>query len=167
MKTYRLNRLFNPQTKRCFDVAVDHGFFGEQEFHLGIENLDQVVRTLVAAAPGCHPAHTRHGAAASGAAGAAQAGARPAHRHRQLLRTHYHRVVETTAGVPVLVRGGGKVTDREILARTEALLKQGAAGIVYGRNVIQHPKPAGITRALMALLHDGLGADAAFAKFLA
>ncbi len=79
----------------------------------------------------------------------------------------YHKVIATAAGIPVLVRGGGKVTDREILARTEALLTQGAAGIVYGRNVIQHPKPAAITRALMALLHDGLGADAAFAKYLA
>ncbi|HYD83209.1 MAG TPA: hypothetical protein VEA63_04140, partial [Opitutus sp.] len=79
----------------------------------------------------------------------------------------YHKVIETAAGVPVLVRGGGKVTDREILVRTEELLKQGAAGIVYGRNVIQHAKPAAITKALMALLHDGLSADEAFAKHLA
>ena len=34
-------------------------------------------------------------------------------------------------------------------------LHQGAAGIVYGRNVIQHPNPKGITRALMAMVHDG------------
>jgi DhnA family fructose-bisphosphate aldolase class Ia len=27
-------------------------------------------------------------------------------------------------------------------------------GIVYGRNIIQHPNPAGITRALMAMVHD-------------
>jgi DhnA family fructose-bisphosphate aldolase class Ia len=79
----------------------------------------------------------------------------------------YHQVIATAAGIPVLVRGGGKVSDREILVRTEELLKQGAAGIVYGRNVIQHPKPAVITRALMALLHEGLTADAAHTKFLA
>jgi fructose-bisphosphate aldolase, class I len=42
-----------------------------------------------------------------------------------------------------------------VLARTEALMAQGAAGIVYGRNVIQHPDPAGMTRALMAVVHDG------------
>jgi len=24
MKAYRLNRLFNAKSKRCFDVAVDH-----------------------------------------------------------------------------------------------------------------------------------------------
>jgi len=67
----------------------------------------------------------------------------------------YHKVIETAAGIPVLVRGGGRVSDREILERTQGLLAQGAAGIVYGRNVIQHPNPKGITRALMAMVHDG------------
>ena len=33
-------------------------------------------------------------------------------------------------------------------------MEQGAAGIVYGRNVIQHANPAGMTRALMAIVHD-------------
>ena len=58
------------------------------------------------------------------------------------------------ARVPVLVRGGGKASDDEILARTEALMKTGIRGIVYGRNIIQHPNPAGMTKALMALVHD-------------
>jgi len=75
----------------------------------------------------------------------------------------YHQVVETAAGIPVLVRGGGRVSDREILERTQGLLAQGAAGIVYGRNVIQHPNPRGITRALMAMVHDGAGVDEALA----
>ena len=51
------------------------------------------------------------------------------------------------------------VSDREILERTQGLLQQGAAGIVYGRNVIQHPNPKGITRALMAMVHDGAGVE--------
>jgi fructose-bisphosphate aldolase, class I len=65
----------------------------------------------------------------------------------------YHRVIEAAGGRPVLVRGGGRVGDEEVLARTRALMEQGAAGIVYGRNVIQHPDPAGMTRALMAIVH--------------
>ena len=73
----------------------------------------------------------------------------------------YHQVVETAGGVPVLVRGGGKVSDRVSLERTAGLLEQGVHGIVYGRNVIQHDKPAGITRALMAMLHDGASVDEA------
>ncbi len=67
----------------------------------------------------------------------------------------YHRVIEIAGGVPVLVRGGGRAPDDEILARTAAVMQQGAAGIVYGRNVIQHASPRGMTRALMAIVHDG------------
>src|SRR6185503_577623 len=67
--------------------------------------------------------------------------------------------------IPVLVRGGGKAPDNEILERTEKLIEQGAAGIVYGRNIIQHANPAGMTRALMAIVHDGASAQQA-AKFI-
>jgi DhnA family fructose-bisphosphate aldolase class Ia len=66
----------------------------------------------------------------------------------------YHHVVRTATGIPVLVRGGGKVSDRELLERTKAILDQGAAGIVYGRNIIQHQNPGAMTRALMAMLHE-------------
>lgn len=76
----------------------------------------------------------------------------------------YHRVVEAASGLPLLVRGGGRVGDRELLERTRALLDQGADGIVYGRNIVQHPDPAGITRALLAMLHEDLDVDAAYAR---
>ncbi|HRE79495.1 MAG TPA: hypothetical protein PLN52_00540, partial [Opitutaceae bacterium] len=56
----------------------------------------------------------------------------------------------------------GKVGDKEILQRTHDLLAQGASGIVYGRNIIQHAQPAAITRALMGLVHDQLSVEAAF-----
>ncbi len=68
--------------------------------------------------------------------------------------SQYHRIITVASGRPVLVRGGGRVSDEEILARTYALMQQGAAGIVYGRNVIQHAVPLGITRALMAIVHE-------------
>lgn len=67
----------------------------------------------------------------------------------------YHRVVETAGDIPVLVRGGGKASDEEILRRTYGLMQQGVRGIVYGRNVIQHANPSGMTRALMAIVHEG------------
>ncbi len=78
--------------------------------------------------------------------------------------SRYHKVIEAASGVPVLVRGGGKVGDREILERTAGLLEQGAHGIVYGRNIIQHANPAGIVRALMAMVHDGATVDVALAR---
>ena len=73
----------------------------------------------------------------------------------------YHQVVQIAGDIPVLVRGGGRVPDRELLERTDAVLAQGAAGIVYGRNIVQHPNPAGITRALMAMLHENASVDEA------
>ena len=73
----------------------------------------------------------------------------------------YGAVVRTASGIPVLIRGGGRVADEEIFRRTHALLAQGAAGLVYGRNIIQHDRPAAMTRALMAMLHDGADAQQA------
>lgn len=73
----------------------------------------------------------------------------------------YPRVIEAAGGRPVLTRGGGRVSDEEVLRRTEGLMQRGAAGIVYGRNVIQHERPAAMTRALMAVVHDGSSADEA------
>jgi len=72
----------------------------------------------------------------------------------------YHRVIQA-ARVPVLVRGGGKANDIEVLRRTEQVIAQGAAGIVYGRNIIQHPNPAGMTKALLAIVHNGVTAERA------
>ncbi|MFB9375359.1 class I fructose-bisphosphate aldolase [Kineococcus gynurae] len=75
----------------------------------------------------------------------------------------YAKVIRVAGGVPVLVRGGGRVDDETLLTRTVAVLDAGASGIVYGRNIIQHADPAGITQALMAVLHRGVGVSDALA----
>jgi DhnA family fructose-bisphosphate aldolase class Ia len=72
-------------------------------------------------------------------------------------------IVRVAGDVPVLARGGGKADEAEILRRTHALMAQGARGIVYGRNVIQHPDPTAITRAFMAIVHDGATPEQAVA----
>jgi len=61
--------------------------------------------------------------------------------------------VVRAAGVPVLVRGGSRIADDELMRRTQEVIKQGAAGIVYGRNVIQHADPRKMTIALLAIIH--------------
>ncbi|KIL38326.1 aldolase [Gordoniibacillus kamchatkensis] len=66
----------------------------------------------------------------------------------------YHRVIEAASGKPVLPRGGGRASDEEILTRTYVLMQQGASGIVYGRNVIQHGNPEAMTKAFMAIVHN-------------
>ena len=58
-------------------------------------------------------------------------------------------------------RCGGIAEDLAILRRTEQLIGQGTAGIVYGRNVIRHANPAGMARALMAIVHEGAMAEEA------
>lgn len=78
----------------------------------------------------------------------------------------YSQVIQIASGVPVLVRGGGRAPDAEILARTAAVMQQGAKGIVYGRNVVQHQHPRGMTQALMAIVHQGATPEQA-ARFLA
>ena len=40
----RMSRLFDPRSGRCFDVAVDHGFFGEASFLTGIEDLGAALK---------------------------------------------------------------------------------------------------------------------------
>ncbi len=274
MKAFRLNRLFNAQSRRCFDVAVDHGFFNERGFLSGIENLGQCVRTLVAAAPDAIQLTIGQAELLQGIPGrdkpalvlrtdvanvygselpralfsrmignAAEQAVRldaacvvvnlfriPGQPEvtdqciENILRLkpdcerfalplmieplvfrpneqaggymvdgdlekilplvrqacelgadiikadptddvgEYHRVVEIAGRIPVLVRGGGKAPDAEILDRTEKLIAQGAAGIVYGRNIIQHADPAGMTRALMAIVHEGATAAEAARK---
>ena len=265
MKQYRLNRLFNAKSNRCFDVAVDHGFFNQPGFLTGIEDMRSVVKTLVEAAPDAiqltlgmarhlqeipgrfKPSlvlrtdvaniygkelpesrfslmieetmlqAVRYDAACVCVNLFQIPGAPEVHEQcvENILRLKpqadyygvpmmiepllfqpnekaggymvngdetaitylvrqavelgadivkadptddvsiYHKVIQAASGIPVLVRGGGRVSDKEILERTQGLLAQGAAGIVYGRNVIQHPNPKGITRALMAMVHDG------------
>jgi DhnA family fructose-bisphosphate aldolase class Ia len=267
---YRINRLFAPDGK-CFDVAVDHGFFGERGFLTGIEDMHRVVETLIKANPdaiqlsigqapllqsvaGKHkpalvlrtdianlygsqlpralfsrmihepveqairldaacvvanlfmlpnepevweqcvqnimalkPLCERYGMPLMVEPLVMQANdAKGGYRVdgdidkilplvRQAIElgadiikadpcddvSEYHRVIEVAAGKPVLVRGGGKVSDQEILQRTYDLMQQGAKGIVYGRNVIQHDNPDAMTRALMAVVHDGTAPEAA------
>lgn len=64
-------------------------------------------------------------------------------------------LVTQVSTAPVLVRGGGRASDEEILVRTETVLSLGARGIVYGRNIVQHENPAGMVRALKHIVHDG------------
>ena len=269
MKKYRLHRLFDCRSNRCFDVAVDHGFFNQPGFLTGIENMARTVKTIVEAGPNAiqltvgqarhlrrsfgHPIpnlvlrtdvanvygkellDTRFSLMVEDAILQAVRfdaacvcvnlfqipGAPEVHREcvqninrlkvqadhygmpmmveplvfapnedaggymvdgdvvkiKHLVRQavelgadvikadptsnaeDYHEVIEVAGDIPVLVRGGGRVSDREIMERTRQVLAQGASGIVYGRNVIQHASPAGITRALMAVVHDNASAD--------
>jgi 3-hydroxy-5-phosphonooxypentane-2,4-dione thiolase len=68
--------------------------------------------------------------------------------------------------VPVVIAGGPKCeTTREVLEFVYDGLQRGAAGINLGRNVWQAPHPAGVARALQAIIHEGADVDEAEAIF--
>jgi fructose-bisphosphate aldolase, class I len=75
--------------------------------------------------------------------------------------------VVANARVPVLVRGGGRISDEELLRITADVLAAGAVGLVYGRNVHQHEDPVAMTRALAALVHEHATAEQAQAHLAA
>ena len=76
----------------------------------------------------------------------------------------FHKVVEA-ARCPVLVRGGGREDLRIVFEKSAALMRQGAMGMVYGRNIYQHANPSAVVRGLMAMIHDGADASAAYALY--
>ncbi len=73
----------------------------------------------------------------------------------------FHKVIEA-ARCPVLVRGGGREDLRNVLAKSAALVAEGANGMVYGRNIYQHDNPKAVVAALMAIIHQGASGEEAW-----
>ncbi len=76
----------------------------------------------------------------------------------------YHEVL-AAARCPVLVRGGGKKSIDVVFKEAHAFLAQGARGLVYGRNIYQHPNPQRIVKAFMAMIHQGASSEQAVAIY--
>ena len=261
----RINRLFNPASGNCFDVAIDHGFFNEGSFLAGIEDMKSAIATVVDAMPDAvqltvgtasilqhMPIRPKPALVLRTDVANVYGRELPSHIFSRLINDpvetgvrldaacvvanvfripdqpdiydqclqnvmqlraacdryamplmveplvfqpnekaggymvdgdiekiaplvrqcvelgadiikadptddpeEYVDVVALAGDIPILVRGGGRVSDDELLRRTEKLMDAGARGIVYGRNVIQHPEPNRIVRALMEIVHRG------------
>lgn len=85
-----------------------------------------------------------------------------------LIKTSFARPVDDYRSVlqgcyrPVVVLGGEKAKDeREVLQGISEALQAGVSGVAVGRNVWQHSNPAGVCRALVALVHGGASVDEA------
>jgi len=76
----------------------------------------------------------------------------------------FHKVVEA-ARCPVLVRGGGKEDLRNVFEKSAALMRQGAMGMVYGRNIYQHANPSAVVKGLMAIIHGNAAGAEAFSLY--
>jgi DhnA family fructose-bisphosphate aldolase class Ia len=76
-------------------------------------------------------------------------------------------LVETAAGVPLVLAGGSRITDEELLQRMEAAMDAGAIGCSVGRNIFMHASPKAITGALARVVRDRWSAADAIAELTA
>jgi len=61
--------------------------------------------------------------------------------------------------VPVIILGGAAMgDDKALLTMVADAIGAGAIGVAIGRNVWQHENPAGIAKAMSAVIHDGASA---------
>jgi fructose-bisphosphate aldolase/2-amino-3,7-dideoxy-D-threo-hept-6-ulosonate synthase len=63
-------------------------------------------------------------------------------------------LVEATSGIPVVLAGGSRIGDAELLERMEAAVSVGAIGCSVGRNIFMHRDPRALTRALSRVIRD-------------
>ncbi len=74
----------------------------------------------------------------------------------------FAKLVEAANGIPVVLAGGSRLEDRELLRRMEEAVAVGAIGCSVGRNIFMHQSPEAITRALSHVIRDRWAAAKAF-----
>jgi fructose-bisphosphate aldolase / 2-amino-3,7-dideoxy-D-threo-hept-6-ulosonate synthase len=74
----------------------------------------------------------------------------------------FGRLVEAAGGVPVVLAGGSRLQDRELLWRMERAMAAGGIGCSVGRNIFMHRSPEAITRALSRVIRERWSAGDAF-----
>ncbi len=73
----------------------------------------------------------------------------------------FARCVEAANGVPVVLAGGSRLADDELLMRMEQAMAAGAIGCSVGRNIFMHEHPEAITRALSRVIRERWSAQKA------
>ena len=73
----------------------------------------------------------------------------------------FGRLVEAANGIPVVLAGGSRLEDGELLWRMQVAVEAGAIGCSVGRNIFMHASPEGITRALARVIRERWGAEKA------
>lgn len=61
--------------------------------------------------------------------------------------------------VPVVIAGGSKESEYELLRKVELALKNGACGVAVGRNIFSSASPRDIAKALHHIIHDGMSVE--------
>jgi fructose-bisphosphate aldolase/2-amino-3,7-dideoxy-D-threo-hept-6-ulosonate synthase len=78
----------------------------------------------------------------------------------------FAKLVEAANGIPVVLAGGSRLEDAELLTRMEQAVAVGAIGCSVGRNIFMHRSPEVITRALSRVIRERWSADKAHAALL-
>ena len=78
-------------------------------------------------------------------------------------QTSFDKLVEAANGIPVVLAGGSRLEDLELLTRMEQAIAAGAIGCSVGRNIFMHRSPEAITRALSRVIRERWSADKAHA----
>jgi DhnA family fructose-bisphosphate aldolase class Ia len=66
----------------------------------------------------------------------------------------FGKLVEAANGIPVVLAGGSRLEDEELLGRMQIAVEAGAIGCSVGRNIFMHPRPEAITRALARVIRE-------------
>ena len=74
----------------------------------------------------------------------------------------FGRLVEAANGIPVVLAGGSRLEDKELLWRMQVAVEAGAVGCSVGRNIFMHESPEAITRALSRVIRERWSADKAY-----
>ncbi len=75
----------------------------------------------------------------------------------------FSRCIEAANGIPVVLAGGSRLGDAELLTRMEEAMAAGAIGCSVGRNIFMHANPEAITRALSRVIRERWTAEKALA----
>jgi fructose-bisphosphate aldolase / 2-amino-3,7-dideoxy-D-threo-hept-6-ulosonate synthase len=73
----------------------------------------------------------------------------------------FARCVDAANGVPVVLAGGSRLADADLLVRMEQAMGAGAIGCSVGRNIFMHEHPEAITRALSRVIRERWSAQKA------
>jgi DhnA family fructose-bisphosphate aldolase class Ia len=74
----------------------------------------------------------------------------------------FGKLVEASNGIPVVLAGGSRLDDPELLRRMQVAVEAGAIGCSVGRNIFMHRSPEAITRALSRVIRERWSAEKAY-----
>lgn len=73
----------------------------------------------------------------------------------------FARVVESSL-VPVVIAGGSKGSDKEMLEKVHGVIQAGGAGVSLGRNAFAHDHPEKFVAAIVEIVHGNASVESAY-----